>query len=114
VPGYWYATVNAWDVRADGEYARFEVTANVGMPGQTSATTYVREDETVTLEIAGAERTIGDVEPIAFDGRSMLLVVVPPGGIGVGDRDDENPECAPTPPEAGTVDSSDGTCRLYP
>ena len=114
VPGYWYATVNAWDVRADGEYARFEVTANVGTPGQTSATTYVREDETVTLDIAGAERTIGDVEPIEFDGRSTLLVVVPPGGIGVGDRDDEDPECAPTPPVAGTVDSSDGTCRLSP
>jgi len=114
VPGYWYATVNAWDVRAEGEYARFEVTANVGTPGQTSATTYVREDETVALDIAGAERTVGDIEPIAFDGRSLLLVVVPPGGIGVGDRDDEDPECAPTPPAAGTVDSGDGRCRLLP
>lgn len=115
VPGYWYATVNAWDVRADGEYARFEVTANVGTPGQTSATTYVREDETVTLEIAGTERTVGDVEPIEFDGRSLLVVVVPPGGIGVGDRDDENPECAPEPPDAGPVDDDDdGRCRLLP
>jgi len=111
LPGYWYATVNVWDVEVNAEYARFEATANMGSPERGGTTTYVREDLTVTREIAGATRTLGSVESIDFSGRSVLVVVVPPGGIGVGDRDDEEPECSPTWPVAGVV--ADGTidCR---
>jgi hypothetical protein len=110
VPGYWFATVNTWKVVAKGEYARFEVTATVGTPGQTSATTYVREDEDVVLDIAGSKRLLGEVEPIEFDEHSLLVVVVPPGGIGVGDRDDEDPECSTTYPVAGNLDRDDIEC----
>lgn len=101
LPNLWFATVNVWDVDVEGEYARFEVTATQGTPDTATATTYVREDRPVGQEIAGERRQLGRVEPINFDGRSVLVVVVPPGGIGVGDRDDEDPEQSPTWPGAG-------------
>lgn len=107
VPSHWFATVNAWNIDVKGEYARFEVSANVGTPETATATTYVREEQTVEREIAGSARTLGSVEPIAFSGKSVLIVVVPPGGVGVGDRDDEDPECSPTWPVVGDV--SEGT-----
>ena len=103
VPGKWVATVNAWDVEVAGEYARFEATANMGTPADATELTYVRENTTVAREIAGSHRELGSVEEIAFDARTVLLVVTPPG-VGVGDRDDENPECSPTYPHLGEVD----------
>jgi len=103
VPSHWYVTVNAWDIEVAGEYARFEVTANMGTPDTTTSTTYVRENQTVTYDIAGEERTLGAVDPIAFEERTLLVVVVRPG-VGVGDRDDENPECSPTFPVTGEID----------
>ena len=111
VPGKWVATVNAWDVQVAGEYARFEVTANMGTPADATGMTYVRENITVRHEIAGKERKLGTVEGISFDSRTVLLVVTPPG-VGVGDRDDENPECSPTYPHVGDVDpESDDECE---
>ena len=101
IPSQWYATVNVWDVKVEGEYARFEVTATQGTPESATGVTYVREDRPVELEVAGEQRRLGEVEPIHFDGRSLLVVVVPPGGIGVGDRDDEDPEWSPTWPGVG-------------
>ena len=59
--------------------------------------------------VAGQSRRIGTVEPISFSGRSILLVAVPPGGIGVGDRDAEAVECSPTWPITG--DLSEGRVR---
>lgn len=109
VPGQWYATVNVWTIDVRGEYARFEVSANVGTPETATATTYVREDREVTLQIAGAPREVGEVEEIDFSETSVLLVVVPPGGIGVGDRDNQDPECSPTYPETGE-DSGGNSC----
>jgi hypothetical protein len=102
--------MNLWDIDADGQYARFEVVANMSAPGRATSTTYVRENATVTLDIGGEERTLGRVKPIGFDGRSLLVVVVPPGGIGVGDRDDENPECTETYPVVGPVDGTETAC----
>lgn len=110
LPGSWYATMNVWDVEIAGEYARFEASANVGTPEHTTATTYVRENRTVEREIAGETRTLGTVEPIGFSGRSHLVVVTPPG-VGVGDRDDENPECSSTFPVVGEVDADAIRCR---
>jgi len=110
IPGKWFATVNAWDVEAHGEYARFEVTANVGTPETATATTYVRENDSVTVDVAGDPRVLGEVEPIAFSGRSILVVVVPPGGVGVGDRDDEDPECSATYPVAGAIGAGEVGC----
>jgi len=103
VPGYWYATVNVWDIEVAGEYARFEASANMGTPEHTTATTYVRENMTVTYEIAGETRTLGAVEPINLSGRTHLVVITPKG-VGVGDRDDENPECSEQFPHVGTYD----------
>ena len=102
VPGKWVATVNAWDIEVAGEYARFEATANMGTPAGATELTYVRENMTVEREIAGSQRELGSVEEIAFDARTVLLVVTPPG-VGVGDRNDENPECSPTYPHVGEV-----------
>ncbi|MXR51964.1 hypothetical protein GRX03_10175 [Halovenus sp. WSH3] len=103
VPGHWFATVNAWNIDVEAEYARFEVSANVGTPATATGTTYVREDRTVKREVAGKNRRLGSVEPISVSGKSVLIVVVPPGGIGVGDRDDRDPECSPTWPVVGDV-----------
>ncbi|WEL17712.1 Surface protein [Halorhabdus sp. SVX81] len=112
VPTHWYATMNAWDVTVAGEYARFEVTANVGSPTETTATTYVRENRTVTADIAGESRRLGSVEPINFTGRSVLIVITPTG-VGVGDTDGENPECSPTYPEVGVVDPEAMSCARF-
>jgi hypothetical protein len=110
LPTNWVATVNVWDIVANGQYARFEVSANVSAPGRASSVTYVRENTTVEREIAGERRRLGSVEPVGFDGRSMLIVVVPPGGIGVGDRDDEDPECSETYPVTGAFDPERVAC----
>lgn len=109
VPGYWFATMNVWSVEAQGTYARFEVTANMGTPDTTTATSYVRENQSVELDIAGERRSIGSVRPIEFSTRSILVVVVPPGGIGVGDRGIEDVECSSTWPRTGTIESA-GEC----
>lgn len=104
VPGYWQMTANAWNIEIDGEYARFEVTANMGTPETTTGTTYVRENMTVEYEIGGQTRKLGGVEPISFSRRTILVVVVP-RGVGVGDRDSENPEYSPTYPELGEIEN---------
>jgi hypothetical protein len=103
LPGYWYATMNVWDIEVEGEYARFEASASMGTPEHTTATTYVRENMTVVHKIAGEARTLGRVAPINLSGRSHLVVITPPG-VGVGDRDDENPECSPQFPHVGEYD----------
>ncbi|ERH10599.1 MAG: hypothetical protein J07HX64_02376 [halophilic archaeon J07HX64] len=114
VPTMWAATMNLWDIDADGQYTRFEVAANMSAPGRATSTTYVRENTTVETEIAGESRRLGRVEPIDFDGRSLLVVVVPPGGIGVGDRDDEDPECTETYPVVGRFEQTEQHCSPVP
>ena len=111
VPSYWVATANVWDIQVNGEYARFEVTANMGSPETGGKTTYVREEQTVTPEIGDESRVLGTVESIEFSGRSALVVVVPPGGVGVGDRDDDDgPDCSPTWPVTGPVSEGEIEC----
>lgn len=110
LPNHWYATVNVWNVEVAGSYARFEVTATVDRPDSGGGTTYVREKKPVTREIAGVTRTLGQVEPIEFTGRSVVIVVVPPGKLGVGDRDDEDPECSPTWPVVGDLSGGEIDC----
>lgn len=113
VPGKWVATANAWHVYVGGEYARFEVTANLGGTEDATGTTYVRENMTVAHEIGSEERELGSVEPIGFETDTALVVVTTPG-VGVGDRDAANPECSPTYPHVGEIsdderDGADGT-----
>lgn len=90
-PTYWYLSVDHWDVEVNGEYARFEVTANHDDPAGTK-TSYVRQAMPVELEIAGQQRTVGEVEPIEFSSSTNVVVAVPGGTVqpkpryGVGDR----------------------------
>ena len=106
----WFATANIWDIEVKGEYARFEASANVGSADSTTGMNYVRENHSVERELAGEKRVLGAVEPVRFSGRSALVVVVPPGGVGVGDRNDENPECSPTWPAVGDLSDEGVQC----
>jgi hypothetical protein len=87
VPGYWYATINVWKIGVRGEYARFAVRAPRGPPGESVV--YARESGVVELDVDGdgqAER-LGRTEPVSFETETVVVVVVPPGPPGVGDRD---------------------------
>ena len=92
-PTFWYLSVDAWSVHVKGEYARFAVSANKGDPSTTGATTYVRQQQPVTVDIAGRERRAGTVEPISFDSDTLVAIPVPGGTVlpgrgsmAVGDR----------------------------
>lgn len=86
-PGYWYATTNVWTVTVRGAYVRFAVSVPGGRPGRDI--TYVRERGRVALDWDGdgAEELLGRSTRISFDVSTAAVVVVPPGGPGVGDRD---------------------------
>ena len=107
VPGYWFATANVWDVQVKGEYARFEVSANVTGPSSATGMTYVRDRGNRSLEVDGEEAVVGYTEPVNFETRSVVIVVVPPGGVGVGDRTDERQECTENWAQSGPVDEDD-------
>lgn len=102
VPGYWIATVNVWDIEVEGEYARFELQASSGTSSSVGGTTYVRDSDLVQIESNdGTTHTVGKTEPITFSSRTMVLIVVPPGGVGVGDRTGDRTECSDTWPDVG-------------
>ncbi|MFC7196251.1 ComEC/Rec2 family competence protein [Halosimplex aquaticum] len=92
IPGYWFLSVNAWNVRMQGEYARFAVTARTGDPSGTKPVTYVRQEQAVYLEINGVDRRAGTVQPISFDNGVPIVVampggtVMPSGSLGTGER----------------------------
>ncbi len=112
IPGSWYVTANVWDIEVEGEYARFELQASSGTPVTVGGTTYIRDGEPVQLKGDDTTHTIGHAEPISFSSRTMVLIVVPPGRIGVGDRTGERTECSATWPNAGDVnqDSQEADC----
>jgi hypothetical protein len=95
VPGYWYATVNVWRVGVEGQYARFAVRAPQGSPVESVA--YVRESETVRLDVDddGERELLGRTEPVSFETGTTVVVVVPPGPPGVGDRGGNPDETSP-------------------
>ncbi|MFP8891288.1 hypothetical protein ACLI4U_16200 [Natrialbaceae archaeon A-CW2] len=107
LPGYWIATGNVWDVRVNSQYTRFEVTANVESPTSTTGTTFVREEKDITIDLNGDAHTLGSNDPIAFDSRTVVVVVVPPGGRGVGDRTGERVRCSEGWPESGYINQSE-------
>lgn len=89
VPGYWYATVNLWDVTVRGEYPRFAVRARRGAPGSGGTVRYVRDGTTVALDVDGdgdPER-LGRNERVSFTTGTVVPIAVPPGKGGVGDKD---------------------------
>ena len=83
VPGYWVATVNAWNVEVRGEYPRFALRADVGTPGRPFE--YVREAGEVEVDVNGESVALGVTEPVAFEARTIVVVAVPAGPPGVGD-----------------------------
>ncbi len=99
VPGYWYATANAWSVSVRGSYERVTVRAPRGSPGRSSNGTieYIRADEPVEIDLFGDEgpERLGRNRAIQFTADTGALVVVPPGGTGVGDVDGNADERSP-------------------
>jgi hypothetical protein len=90
VPGFWYATANAWSVSVRGSYARFAVRADGGSPvGPGDGTAYVREDANVAFDVDGDGDTerVGCNERVSFEVEATVGVVVPAGPRGVGDVD---------------------------
>ncbi|WP_348611050.1 DUF7286 family protein [Halobaculum rarum] len=112
VPGYWYATVNVWDVEVAGAYPRFEVTALGSAPdGGVGRVRYVRDGRNVTVDVDGdgtAER-LGRSDRVAFRTWTVVVVVVPAGPSGVGDVDGNADErstewpCPTVPDGSGTA-----------
>jgi len=99
VPGYWYATVNAWRVEVRGAYPRFVVRAPdraAGGPGESFA--YVREAGTATVRIDGETVRLGATEPVRFETGTTVVIAVPPGPPGVGDVDGTRNERSPAWP----------------
>ncbi|WP_254543357.1 DUF7286 family protein [Halomarina pelagica] len=93
VPGYWYATLNVWDVHARGTYERLVVRSRRGASGVA----YVRDGGLVRLDVDGdgARERLGRAERVAFETRVPVAVVVPPGRRGVGDLDGDADERSP-------------------
>lgn len=97
-PGYWYATTNVWHVQDRGGYERFTVRARRGRPTTAGATLpYTRAGRAVRLEVDGdgREELLGRDERIDFRAETAVVVVVPPGGRGVGDTDGDADERSP-------------------
>lgn len=102
VPGYWYATTNVWHVTVRGRYERLTVGARTGRP-PTGTVDYVREAGVVRLDVDrdGTPERLGRTEPVAFDVSTAVVVAVPPGPRGVGDKDGNADERSAGWPEPG-------------
>ncbi|WP_440767345.1 DUF7286 family protein [Natronorubrum sp. DTA7] len=95
IPSVSFLQLDVYSLEVQGEYARFEVRANSGDPAISDETTYVRQDTRVSLETPPwadqDELAVGAVEPIGFENRLAVPVVVPSpqllprGTPGVGD-----------------------------
>jgi hypothetical protein len=122
VPAHWYATTNVWDVELRAEYSRFTVRADRGPPGDTLA--YTRDGRTVRLDWDGdgTRERLGRASRVDLHVRTGVVVVVPPGGQGVGDVDgnaDERSDAwsesrsvsARSPPGNSTGDPTTGIGR---
>ncbi len=100
----WYATTNVWHVTVRGEYARFGVRADRGRPTSPGAgLTYARDGSAVTLDVDddGERERLGRATRVDFDVSTTVVVVVPPGKSGVGDRNGDADERSDGWPEPG-------------
>ncbi|GAA0548786.1 hypothetical protein ABNG02_07265 [Halorubrum ejinorense] len=107
VPGYWVATVNAWNVQVRGEYPRFALRANVGTPDRPFE--YVRSPGEVRVDAGGESVVLGATEPVAFETRTVVVVAVPAGPPGVGDVDGTREETSGGWPCPGPLTASPET-----
>lgn len=102
----WYATANVWHVSVRGEYARFTVHSRSGGPGETL--TYSRDGRPVTTDVDGdgdPER-LGRADRLSFAQDTVIVIAVPPGGYGVGERDGNAHEVSEGWPTAGATNGS--------
>jgi hypothetical protein len=115
VPGYWYATVNVWDVSVRGAYARFTLRTRRGTPASTpgAAIRYVRDGSAVRLDVDGdgTPERLGRDERVAFETGTVVAVAVPAYRGGVGDVDGNADERAGTWPEPGCTSWEASACR---
>ncbi|MFB6267033.1 MAG: hypothetical protein ABEI31_05180 [Halodesulfurarchaeum sp.] len=115
VPGYWYATANAWHVSVRGRYDSFSVSAANATPsGERDGTlTYTRQKQLVSLDVDGdgMDDPIGWNRPITFTLETGVFVVVPPGWPGVGDVDGNADERSPGWGEVVQQEEDTGTQR---
>ncbi|SDF16785.1 hypothetical protein SAMN05216218_104103 [Halorientalis regularis] len=85
----WWVTVNAWIVDVRGGYDRFAVRAATGpASGPGGSLTYVRDGGVANVDYDGdgrAER-LGHADRISFASRTGIVIAVPPGPQGVGDK----------------------------
>ncbi len=105
----WYATLNVWHVTVRGEYARFTVRTHSG--GPSGSLTYSRDGAPVRIDVDGdgtLER-LGTAERLSFTQETVVLVAVPPGQFGVGDRDGVADERSSGWPTVGVVNDSEAT-----
>lgn len=107
----WYATINVWYVRVRGVHPSLVVRARgTGRPGPP--TTYERDGRAVRVDVDGdgEHERLGRATRIGFDIETAVLVVVPPGGHGVGDIDGNADERTgwPTPDPWPDADRASG------
>jgi hypothetical protein len=95
LPSQWYVTTNVWVVEARGAYDRFAVRSRESVPG--AAPTYVRDGGTVGLDWDGdgTDERAGRAAEVDLSVETAVVVVVPPGGQGVGDTDGNADERSP-------------------
>jgi len=81
--GGWYATVNVWAVDVRGGYERVTLRSRRGVRD----TVYSRDGATVRLDVDddGDRERLGNASRVTFAVSTAVVVVVPPGGQGVGD-----------------------------
>jgi hypothetical protein len=104
VPGYWYATANAWQVNVSGRYAGFTVRTGRDAPTAPGGTVaYSRDGSTVEIDVDGDGQRdrLGRSTRVSFSAETTVLVVVPPGRSGVGDVDGNRAEESPGWPTPG-------------
>lgn len=87
VPPQWYVTTNVWTVSVEGSYDRFAVRTRDDVPGRSL--TYVRDGSAVRIDWDddGDPEHAGSADEVSLSVRTAVVVVVPPGGQGVGDTD---------------------------
>ncbi len=104
--GAWYVTTNVWHVSVNGEYARFTVRTRTGSP--EDALSYSRDGRPVTVDVDGdgeVER-LGTATRVSFEQDTAVLIAVPPGKYGVGERDGNAHEVSDGWPNEGAENRS--------
>ncbi|WP_157525800.1 hypothetical protein [Halorientalis sp. IM1011] len=88
-PAWWF-TANAWFVDVRGGYDRFAVRAKTGAAGAPgSSLTYVRDGGVAAVDYDGdgEDERLGHADRISFESQTGVVIAVPPGPQGVGDKD---------------------------